>query len=234
MIAVKERKMPLDFYSFHRYTKKPEGIAAAVQAAKETVERLGLGNVELILNEWNYIRGWMEEDWQYSLRMETSLKGSSFVAGSMFMGQASELDMLMYYDARPCGMCGLFDTDSLARRKGYYVFDQFKELRRLGTAVNICAQTENIYACAATDGKNGAVMLTHFDDVDEAPAEDVCLQIEGLGANGAVRVQFCLLDGTHDSELVREEVLTAKEFSLYLSMKLFDTCLIRFVREEGL
>ena len=228
MTAVKERNMPFDFYSFHRYTKKPEGIAAAVCAAKETLDGLGLGNTELILNEWNYIRGWMEEDWQYSLRMETSLKGASFVAGAMFMGQASALDMLMYYDARPCGMCGLFDTDSLARRKGYYVFDQFKHLRRLGMAAKVCAQTENIYACAATDGKNGAVMLTHFDDVDEASAEDVCLAIKGLGADGAVRVQLYLLDETHDSELVREEILTAKECSLYLSMKLFDTCLIRF------
>ena len=196
--------------------------------AKQTVERLGLGGPELILNEWNYIKGWMAEDWNYSLRMETSLKGASFVAGSMCMGQASALDMLMYYDARPCGMCGLFDTDSLARRKGYYVFDQFKELKRLGTAADICAQTENIYACAATDGKNGAVMLTHFDDVDEAPAEDVRLQIEGLGAEKAVRAQFYLLDATHDNKLVREEILTAKEFSLYLSMKLFDTYLIRF------
>jgi hypothetical protein len=228
MVAVKERNLPLDFYSFHRYTKKPEGIAAAVRMAKETVDRLGLGDPELILNEWNYIRGWMEEDWKYSLRMETSLKGSSFVAGSMFMGQASELSMLMYYDARPCGMCGLFDTDSLARRKGYYVFDQFKALRRLGTDVGVCAQTENIYACAATDGVNGAVMLTHFDDVDEAPAEDVCLAIKGLGTERAVRAQLYLLDETHDNELVREEILTAKQCSLYLSMKLFDTCLIRF------
>ena len=164
----------------------------------------------------------------YSLRMETSLKGSSFIAGSMFMGQASVLDMLMYYDARPCGMCGLFDTDSLARRKGYYVFDQFKELRRLGTAADVCAQTENIYACAATDGKNGAVMLTHFDDVDEASAEEVCLEIEGLGAEKAVRVQICLLDSEHDNTLVREEIFTAKQCKIYLSMKLFDTYLVRF------
>ena len=131
----------------------------------------------------------------------------------------------MYYDARPCGMCGLFDTDSLARRKGYYVFDQFKELRRLGTAVKVCAQNENIYACAATDGKNGAVMMTHFDDVDEAPAEEVCLQIDGLC--GPVRAELYLLDETHDSELVREEILTAQSCKLYLSMKLFDTCLVR-------
>ena len=48
----------------------------------------------------------------------------------------------------------------------------------------------NITACAATDGVNGAVMLMHFDDVDEAPAQDVCLAIKGLGAERAVRAIF--------------------------------------------
>jgi hypothetical protein len=64
--------------------------------------------------------------------------------------------------------------------------------------------------------------------VDEAPTEDVCLAIKGLGAEKAVRAQFYLLDAAHDSELVREEILTAKECSLYVSMKLFDTYLVRF------
>ncbi len=226
--AVKERNLPFDFYSFHRYTKKPEGIAAAVRMAKETLDSLGFGKTELILNEWNYIRGWLEEDWKYSLRMETSLKGASFIAGSMFMGQESELDMLMYYDARPCGMCGLFDTDSLARRKGYYIFDQFKELRRLGTAVDMKAQYEKIYACAATDGEKGAVMLTHYDDSDEAPSEDVCLQIEGFNNSLPIRASYYLLDEEHDNTLIKEEIFSAKQFSIYLSMKLFDTVLIRF------
>jgi hypothetical protein len=36
------------------------------------------------------------------------------------------------------------------------------------------------------------------------------------------------LDGEHDSALVKEEIFSGKEFSLYLSMKLFDTVLIRF------
>jgi hypothetical protein len=96
----------------------------------------------------------------------------------------------------------------------------------LGTAVKVCAQTENIYACAATDGKNGAVMLTHFDDVDEAPAEDVRLELKGLYGQ-KLRAQVVLLDGEHDNALVREEILTADQCTLFLSVKLFDTCLIR-------
>ena len=44
----------------------------------------GLEVPELILNEWNYIRGWLTDEWKYSLRMEKSLKGASVIAGALF------------------------------------------------------------------------------------------------------------------------------------------------------
>ena len=225
--AVKERELPFDFYSFHRYYKKPEEVAIAVETAKASLDMFGIEKPELILNEWNYIRGWMHEDWEYSLRMERGLKGASFIAGSMCVGQASDLDMLMYYDARPCGMSGLFDTDTLAPRKGYYSFLHFKELRRLGTSVKIDSQVETIYSCAATDGKNGAIMLTHYADLDEAPAEMVCLDVKGIVGENGVRAEFYLNDEENDNVLVREEILTGNTAKLYLNMKLFDTYLIK-------
>ena len=219
--------MPFDFYSFHRYYKKPEEVARAVEVAKASLDMFGIEKPELILNEWNYIRGWLKEDWNYSLRMERGLKGASFIAGSMCIGQACDLDMLMYYDARPCGMSGLFDTETLAPRKGYYVFYQFKDLRRLGTAVKIDAQNENIYSCAAGDGKNGAIMVTHYQDLDEADAEDVCLKIEGMNAENGIRAEFYLVDEENNCKLVREELLASNVFSLHLKMKLFDTYLVK-------
>lgn len=230
--AVKERSLPLDFYSFHRYLKKPEEIYRAVRLAKESCIIFDLKVPELILNEWNYIRGWLTDEWKYSLRMEKSLKGASVIAGAMCVAQDSDLEMLMYYDARPCGMCGIFDTDTKAPIKGYYSFYQFKELRRLGTAVAIDVQKEQIYACAATDGKDGAIFLTHYDDVDEATTEEVCLRVKGLQAPKGVRVEYYLVDEDKDNKLVREEKFMSNEFSIYLPMKLFDIYLIKLVAME--
>jgi hypothetical protein len=124
-------------------------------------------------------------------------------------------------------MSGLFDTETLAPRKGYYAFYQFKDLCRLGTYVKIDSQNENIYACAATNGKDGAIFITHYEDLDEAPAEDVCLQITGMKAESRICAEFYLLDEEHNSKLVRKETLTSDDFTLYLSMKLFDTYLIK-------
>ncbi len=229
---VKERKIPFDFYSFHRYFKRPEEVEIAVKTAVASLELFDMEIPELILNEWNYIKGWMCDEWNYSLRMERGLKGASFVAGSMFVGQACEpLTMLMYYDARPCGMSGLFDTETLAPRKGYYTFLQFKELRRLGISAQTTVQNECIYTCASTDGKDAAVMLTHYRDLDEAPVEEVCIEMQNIPGENGVWAEFYLLDEQNNSRLVRKERLTAKSASLYLTMKLFDTYLIKLIAE---
>ena len=228
--AVKERKIPFDFYSFHRYFKRPEEVEIAVKTAIASLEMFDMQIPELILNEWNYIKGWMYEDWKYSLRMERGLKGASFIAGSMLVGQACEpLTMLMYYDARPCGMSGLFDTETLEPRKGYYSFLQFKELRRLGTAVQTTVQNEMIYACAATDGKDAAVMLTHYQDLDEASVEDVCIEMQNIPGENCVCAEFYLLDEQNHSRLVRKEYLSSSSASLCLPMKLFDVYLVKLV-----
>lgn len=95
------------------------------------------------------------------------------------------------------------------------------------------AKIENqIYSCAATDGKDGAIFLTHYDDVDEAPAEEVCLKVKGLNAPKGVRAEYYLVDAQHDNKLIREEKFTSGEFTVYLPMKLFDICLIKLVAME--
>jgi hypothetical protein len=188
----------------------------------------GIKRPELILNEWNYIKGWMCEEWLYSLRAERGLKGSSFIAGSMCIGQASELDMLMYYDARPCGMSGIFDTDTLAPRKGYYAFLGFKELRKLENSAKTDVQNENIYTCAATNGQDHALFFTRYEDADTAETEEIHLNIQGIDASNGVLAEFYLLDEENNSALIRKEAFPRNNFQIKLKIKLFDTYLIKF------
>ena len=227
--AVKEQRLPLDFYSFHRYFKMPEEVANATALAAESLRMNGLC-AELILNEWNYVRGWLDENWIYTLRTEQNLKGASFITGSMCMGQASELDMLMYYDARPCGMCGMFDIIYVTPLKGYYPFLQFRDLRRLGTSVEVDAHVGDLYAAAATDGKNASLLLTRYDDLDEAPEETVEISLRGLPTK-RTRAEICLLDATYNNELIRTEQLHGKTATLTLDVKLFDSILIKLIAE---
>ena len=127
---------PLDFLSWHVYAWNTEKVAEKVVLARRLLDQYGFTRTESILNEWNYVKSFHGDEWLYSLRMEKSLKGAAFIGAVMCTCQKLPLDMLMYYDARPCGMNGMFSTDFVCDRlKGYYPFYMFNALYQLGTEV---------------------------------------------------------------------------------------------------
>jgi hypothetical protein len=151
-----------DFFSWHVYGSTVEKVREKIQTARRFMEKHGLGDKESILNEWNYVKGWEGEDWIYSLKSEKSLKGAAFTAAVMEMSQYESLDLLMYYDARPCGMNGLYCTDYVFETlKGYYPFPMFNRLYTQGEAVAVERRSEDVWAAAAR-GEEQVVML-HFE-----------------------------------------------------------------------
>ena len=222
--------LPLDFFSYHWYGKSYERLVLAINEARTALDKRGLTKTETILDEWNYIRGWTGEDWDYSLRTEKNLKGSSFVLGAMCIGQALPLDMLMYYDARPCGMNGLFAADTYKPLKPYYSFLAFRELAALGTQIPSEYEVNSIYTCAATNGAESTFVLTYYNEDDTLPAEQV--KVEFVNAGGAKKVCCYVLDENHDLELTREEIFTADKFALYLNMPLHSTVMIKMEDAE--
>ena len=227
------RKVPLDFVSYHGYGCEPKDFEALIRYAREQIDLCGYPDAEAILNEWNYIHGWLGADWKYSLRTEKNLKGASYIAACMAVGQNAPVDMLMYYDARPCVMNGLFDTDTLEPLPGYYAFAMFRELRRLGGCVPAEQNhTEGIYACAASDGEAGAILLTHFEDSEDAPVKWVRADCSNICRGGKIRAEYWLLDDGHRMTRIRDEIFTADAFSLYLEMPLYTSWLIRLVPQK--
>ena len=104
-----------------------------------------------------------------------------------------------------------------------------KELPKLGTWVKADAKVNSIYSCMATDGCDGALMVTHFNDNDDTPAEPVKITFENAKGEKGVKVEYYLLDDDHDAKLVREEIFAAECFALHLDMKLYDTYLIKLI-----
>ena len=217
-----------DFFSYHCYGAKIEKLEQTFARAKELAEDTFYPGIELILNEWNYIRGWFGDDWNYSLETEKNLKGASFVLAAMAAGQKAPLDMLMYYDARPCGMNGLFAATTYEALKPYYVFKAFAEIAALGQEIKT-VDGDDIYSVAATNGSELALLLTYFSDKEK---EDKILKLNFAKFNtgSPLKVEYYLLDGSHDLELVREEIFTADRFSAYIKLPLFTTYLIKICK----
>ena len=218
---------PLDFFSWHQYARNPRHIEHTEDKTRKLLDSYGFAKTESICNEWNYVKGWVGDDWLYSLRMEKSLKGSSFIAGTQVLSQYQPIDLLMYYDARPCAMNGMFSTDFCCDRlKGYYPFRMFNTLFKLGTAAECTTDDESLMACAAKGEGGAAVMFTRYIDADEAEPVQVKLSLLGIDTANPVRLSYYLLDAEHDADLVREEIVTGTDAAAYLTLGLFTTMLV--------
>ncbi len=223
---VVNNQLPLDFFSWHTYTNEPDFILQTATNTRAVLDEFGLTRTESILNEWNYVKGWTGDDWLYSLRSEKGLKGAGFIAATIAEAQYRPLDLLMYYDARPCAMNGMFCTDFVCDKlKGYYPFWIFNKLYRLGTAVPYTQKEGKIYACAAAGKGRKGIMLTHYQDLDKAAPQRLTLTLKGLSA-GTSRLSYYILDGEHDCTLFKQEKTNAQEFTAYLTLQLFATVYI--------
>ena len=107
---IRQLKAPLDFFSWHCYHYDVKEFANLFYEWRKTLDEYGYAKTESICNEWNYVCGWDGDKWIHTLQSDKNIKGATFVLSVMCEGQKSPLDMLMYYDARPSAMNGLFST----------------------------------------------------------------------------------------------------------------------------
>ena len=228
--ALKANGIKPDFFSWHVYGATVEKLQDRIRLARQLLDDNGFEETESILNEWNYVKGWVGDEWIYSLKAEKGLKGSAFIAATMCMSQYEALDNLMFYDARPGGMNSLFSTDRIYEcLKGYYPFYMFNQLYKLDGAVDIERGSADVWAAAAS-GDEQNVMLSYYNDDDNSPEKTVKVEFKNVENTNGVRLEYYCLDGEHDCELVREEIFTATEFSAYIKMPLCSTYLLKIVK----
>ncbi len=234
---LKEKKPPMDFFSFHRYGSTTEQFTRDIAIVKDYMVECGYPDCELVLNEWNYLLGWEpRETLLHSYRTIHALKGAAFNIAVMITCQDSPLDHLMYYDARHTTVFnGLFDRISYEPLKPYYAFYAFSDLAELGTEVKSTAEGEGIYALAAKskDGKRGALLLTNYrnetdsiDGVGYAP-ETVRIEWKGL-PDKPVRVTVRALDNEHDLSEVSTEVFGSGAGAHTLTLPLYASVVVNF------
>ncbi len=219
-----------DFFSWHIYSARVEEIRDKIRQVRQLLDENGWQGVESILNEWNYVRSFEGDDWYYSLVQEKSLKGASFIASTMLMSQYEDIDMLMYYDARPCGMNGMFNTDRVCEcLKGYYPFYMFNQLYQAGGFVPTAYNGSDVWSLGACGDGKELLMLSYFNDNDASAEKEIQIDFKNTKCEKDRTLEFYLLDEKHDCELVRSERITTPDFTVKLNLKLFDTYLLRIV-----
>ena len=219
LAEMKRRDAPVDFFSWHRYSRNPRHVGEACDFFRELLDRIGYPEAESILNEWNYVKNW-DTEFVYSLRAAMGIKGASFATAVICVCQDKPLDMLMYYDARiGTPFNGLFDIVSLEPGKTYHPYFAFHKMYQLKNEVETVCENPNVYALAVSDGKQTRLLVTYYNDDDSLPDEDVELKFTSESAG---EMRFYLTDKEQDNALVRTVKVTEGEQTVKLSMKLFD------------
>ncbi len=198
LVEMRKRNVPMDFFSWHIYATEPQMVIDKAIRIKNMLIENGYGDVETILNEFNYVRGW-EEDFKYSIMAIHGIKGATFLMSCMSETQKCDaLDMLMYYDTRPSAFCGAFDLYSYEPLKSYYPLMWYGKYYDLDAYIKCDSDVENIYTLCGID-KNGKVtcIITHHSEDDNTPEKSVKVD---FGREGEFEVY--LLDAQHDGELV--------------------------------
>ena len=197
LTEMKKRNAPLDFFSWHIYATSPQQVMERAESVRALLDEKGFENIESILNEWNYVKGW-ESEYIYSLKMMHGIKGAAFVMAVISEAQKSSIDMLMYYDTRPSVFNGVFDFYTYERLKGYYPlywYGMFYDLENEIRTENTLTDIYTLCGCDK-DGKLLAV-ITHYTDDDNAEAKSFDID---FGKDSEFEIY--LLDENYDAELV--------------------------------
>ena len=204
---MEKRNVPMDFFSWHIYATHPKWIVEKAEYIQSVLEKYNYTNVESILDEWNYIKGWGGEDMAYSVNAMHGIRGAIFALATICESQHSPIDMLMYYDTRPSIYNGVFDYYTYEKLKGYYPlywYGMFYDMEKEIPAEN---KIDDIFSLCGTD-KDGKVLavVAHYNEEDQIEKQ---IKID-FGKKG--NYEIYLLDEEHDGELIK--VTDNLEFTL--------------------
>jgi len=79
---MRKRKVEIDFFSWHIYRPTTTQMLNRADTVRSLLDKHGYTETESILNEWNYVRGWVE-DFVYSIECIISEKGAAFTAAPL-------------------------------------------------------------------------------------------------------------------------------------------------------
>ncbi|MBQ9336429.1 MAG: hypothetical protein IJS14_03910 [Lentisphaeria bacterium] len=158
-VTTKRTACPLDFFSWHLYTGDPAEIVLHAQYADRKLKEYGLDKLENIIDEWNYVSG---KPGRLFFEMRDH-EGASFVTSAFCRMQDSPIDKALYYDAYPQrAYCGLYHFPGPRTTKTYSVFFMWNILYRLKKQCKAVSDDPAVQVCAASDGKDCALLITNF------------------------------------------------------------------------
>ncbi len=150
---IKAHKSPIDFFTWHSYANVNKTLVMD-EFLHRVLTQYGYGDIERHLNEWNNAADPLKHGTSYA---------SATTASMLLAMHDSHTDMLCYYDARLIASAygGFFAPLTRTPTCTYYGFLAYGTLYALKNRVECTLTEKGLYALAAADGKQKAMMIVN-------------------------------------------------------------------------
>ncbi|MBR1983616.1 MAG: hypothetical protein IKA12_02900 [Clostridia bacterium] len=168
---IKEHNCPIDFFSWHSYSKTATNIMYTEYLQKK-LEEFGYSHIETHLNEWHAVR----ED--RGLAHHSAEAAANMIA----MQNSPVVHVCNVYDMRITGSSGynaIFNLNNYKPFKTFYSFVAFNKLYQLKNQVESTIDTEDMYVLTAKDGEKTAMLIVNLSGKKQP------LEINGLDLTNA-------------------------------------------------
>ena len=211
----RDNGVPLDFFSWHRYSQDPLEFASRARAVRELLDSYGFNKTESHLNEWNYLpdsnwkpltkagQGVVRDQWLARIQ---GPEGAAFDALTLISLQDAPLDMANIFTADN-QVLGMFNFSGVPQ-KSFYAFKAFKQLLHTPQRVKTppCSAGQ-LAVCAGLNsaGTRASILVSSFYPVAGVPE----ILIRNLPWKGPVAFELYLVDAKHNLDRVRNGTLSA-------------------------
>jgi len=197
LIEMKRRGVPLDFLSWHTYSRRLEEFTERAATVRRLLDENGYTEAESIVDEYNYLIDW-KGGLPESRRKIISMEGAAMVCAVLCKAQDAPIDKMMYYDARPCAFNGIFRAFTYDKLKTFYSFVLFSRLYEQKHRVKATSDDKDVYVLAAK-GEKYAALITYYTYDDRAEKKSITVNLDN--SHGGV-LRTYLLDKDHNADMI--------------------------------
>jgi beta-xylosidase len=219
----RDRSLPLDFFSWHCYTDKPENIVNYVKSARMLLDEYGFTTTKSFLDEWHYMNVPWSTIFPGNVGNDADLtkyskvrdafaeingpKAAVFAASVLMLLQDTPIDVATYYNADYYNPFSMFDIYGIPG-KVYYVFKAFNQLAKMGDRVScISSDTDNttvLLAALSEDKKAAAILISNSSTV-QRPCN---ISLKSFPDAKEIRADVYRVDQTHNLDLTERKKIS--------------------------
>ncbi|HEX8912843.1 MAG TPA: hypothetical protein VF796_10825 [Humisphaera sp.] len=232
----RDRKLPLDFFSFHGYSADPGVFVRKAKAVRAALNTAGFEKAEVHFNEWNFLP---DNNWGPVLpsgqgpardrfhARQAGPEGAAFASCVLAELQDAPVDVSNFYRA-DAGLFGLFSQHGTPN-KVYHAFKAFRGLLDTPDRVAVTGTEPGKLAALAgraADGSAVAVFVSNY----RAAGKRVTVRVDHLPWEGSTAAEVFVVDEKRDLEKASSLRLEPGVATVEVDLPAPAVCLVRLKR----